>query len=112
MPAEAKDIPLREELDLNTAFNTVLTAIQDLGYSFTNVMRDIYSATSEFNSRTADGNFRDDYRTRVILRIDQYDNILKLRIEAQYRQGETWVVGYDKEILGNLEADIKSMVGM
>ena len=102
-------IELRADVDFQHAWDTlfdilindfdIALALKDDGYIRTDWL---YSYGGKYDFQ---------YRLRVTVRISPDRHSVRIRTDAQFRDGDNWLLGVDSRLLSTLKTDIMGTIG-
>jgi hypothetical protein len=108
-PSQWQVMELRADVDFQHAWDAVFDIlINDFDLAMAD-KENGYIRTDWLYSYGGKYNFQ--YRVRVTIRIAPDKRILRLKTEAQLKDGENWIVGVDSRLLTTLKTDLMGTVG-
>jgi len=102
-------VELRQDVDFDHAWDAVFdTLIEDFDLAMA-IKEDGYIRTEWLYSYG--GRYAFQYRLRVTVRFAPDRRSVRLRTDAQFKDGDNWVMGVDSRLLTTLKTDLMGKLG-
>jgi len=100
---------IREGVDFQHAWNTVFDLlVKDFDLDMS-VREEGYLRTGWLHSYA--GDYRHEYRVRVTVRFAPDHKTVRLKPEAQVKDGDNWLLGSDSRLIATLKSDLMGTIG-
>lgn len=70
-----------------------------------------YARTAWIHTWWKRGRTTENYRVRAILKISSKRSLVDIKTEAQYREDDVWISGFDTQFLETIKTDLMGIVG-
>jgi hypothetical protein len=108
-PAQWQVFEIRENVDFAHAWDMVFDILIN-DFDLAMVLKDDGYIRTEW-LYTYGGTYNYEYRLRVTARFAPDRRSLRIKAEAQVRDGENWVLGVDSRLLTTLKTDLMGTIG-
>mgnify|MGYP005839922685 CR=1 FL=1 len=104
-------VPLRDDIEFDEAWNQVIDVLARQ-FEMEMISKDgAYARTGWIYTWNKKGDYKDNYRNRVIIKFSPDRTKVEIKTEAQYGSPKNWKNGFDSGLLKTIKQDIMGVVG-